>query len=151
MAQFFKVDYEGKSKLLVARRVMLMEQMSMATSAERERDKKLKYNTKSKSQALLVSAVSDGLHNDKEKSKKRSPQNDIVTAFGAIKSEVEALKTEVRTKSNQSAPPGKWPERRRLPLRLSCLESKKEYCSHCFKCGSGSHFARGCRKHLKGN
>ena len=30
--------------------------------------------------------------------KKRSPQNDILTAIGANKSEVEALKTEVRKK-----------------------------------------------------
>ena len=94
---------------------VLMQQMSMATSAEKERDKKLKDNTKSKSPVLSVSAVSDGLHNDKEESKKRSPQNDILTAIGAIKSEVEALKTEVRKKSNQT-PPGKWPERRRPPF-----------------------------------
>ena len=125
---------------------VLMQHMSIATSAEKERDKKLKDNTKSKSPALSVSAASDGLHNDKEESKKRSPQNDILTAIGAIKSEVEALKTEVRKKSNQSASPGKWPERRRPPLCSSCLEGKKEYCNHCFKCGSDSHFARGCRE-----
>ena len=46
--------------------------------------------------SLSVSAVSDGLHNDKEESKKRSPQNDILTAIGAIMSEVEVLITEVR-------------------------------------------------------
>ena len=45
---------------------VLMQQMSMATSAEKERDKKLKDNTKSKSPALSVSTVSDGLQNDKE-------------------------------------------------------------------------------------
>lgn len=60
---------------------VLMQQISMATSAEKERDKKLKDNTKSKSPALSVSAVSDGLHNDKEESKKGSPQNDILTAI----------------------------------------------------------------------
>ena len=86
---------------------VLMQQMSMATSAEKERNKKLKDKTKSKSSALSVSAVSDGLHNDKEESKKCSPQNDILTAIGTIKSEVKAFKTEVRKKSNQSAPPGK--------------------------------------------
>ena len=115
---------------------VLMQQMSMATSAEKERDQKLRDNAKSKPPALSVSAVSDGLHNDKEESKKCSPQNNILAAIGAIKSEVEALKTEVRKKSSQSAPPGKWPERRRSPLCSSCLESKKEYCNHCFKCGS---------------
>ena len=77
---------------------VLMQEMSMATSADKERDKKLKDNIESKSPALSVSAVSDGLHNDKEESKKRSPQNDILTAIGAIKSGVEVLKTEVRKK-----------------------------------------------------
>ena len=48
---------------------VLMQQMSMFTSAEKERDKELKDNTKSKSPALSVSAVSDGLHNGKEESK----------------------------------------------------------------------------------
>ena len=72
-----------------------------------------------------MSAVSDALHADKEGSKKPSPQNDIPTAIGAIKSEVEALKTEVRKKSNQSVPPGKWPERRRPLLCSSCLEREE--------------------------
>ena len=60
---------------------VLMQQISMATSAEKEGDKKLKDNTKSKSPALSVSAASDGLRNDKEESKKCSPQNDILTGY----------------------------------------------------------------------
>ena len=46
---------------------VLMQQISMATSAEKESDKKLKENTKTKSPASSVSAVSDGLHNGKRK------------------------------------------------------------------------------------
>ncbi|CAH3169315.1 unnamed protein product, partial [Porites lobata] len=95
---------------------VLMQQMSMATSAEKERDKKLKNNTKTKQPPLSVSAVSDGPPKEKEGGKKNSPQNDLLTAISAIKSEVEALKSEVRKNSNQSVPPGKWPERRRPPL-----------------------------------
>ena len=69
-----------------------------------------------------------------------------------IKSEVEALKGEVRKQSSgQSVPHGKGLERRKPPMRLSCLENKKEYCNHCFKCGSDSHFARECRKQLNRN
>lgn len=130
---------------------VLMQQMSMATSAEKERDKKLKNNTKTKQPPLSVSAVSDGPPKEKEGGKKNSPQNDLLTAISAIKSEVEALKSEVRKNSNQSVPPGKWPERRRPPLCSSCLENRKEYCNHCFKCGSESHLARGCRKQLNRN
>lgn len=132
---------------------VLMQQMSMATSAEKERDKKLRNNSKTKPPALSVSAVSsDDSPNGKEENKKNTPQNDLLTAISAIKSEVEALKSEVRKKStDQSVPHGKWPERRRPPLCSSCLENKKEYCNHCFKCGSDSHFARGCRKQLNRN
>ena len=78
---------------------VLMQQMSMATSPEKKRNKKLKDNTKAKSPALSVSALSDGLYDDKQGSKKRSPQNDVLTAIGAIKSEVEALKAEVKKKA----------------------------------------------------
>lgn len=131
---------------------VLMQQMSMATSAEKERSKKLRNSSKSKSPALSVSAVSDGSTKGKEESKKSTPQNDLLTAISAIKSEVEALKSEFRKKgSDQSVPPGKWPERRRLPLCSSCLENKQEFCNHCFKCGSDTHFARGCRKPLNRN
>lgn len=129
---------------------VLMQQMSMATSAEKERYKKLRNNSKTKPPALSVSAVSDDSPKGKEENKKNTPQNDLLTAISAIKSEVEALKSEVRKKStDQSVPHGKWPERR-PPLCSSCLENK-EYRNHCFKCGSDSHFARGCRKQLNRN
>jgi len=32
------------------------------------------------------------------------------------------------------------------PLCSRCFGNKLEYCNHCFKCGSDSHFARGCQK-----
>ena len=128
---------------------VLMQRMSMATSAEKERDKKLKNNSRSKPPTVSVSAVSDASSKDKQESKKCTPQNDLLAAITAIKSEVEALKGEVRKQSSdQSVPHRKGPERRRPPMCSSCLENKKEYCNHCFKCGSDSHFARGCRKQL---
>ena len=51
---------------------MLMQQMSMATSAEKERDKKLRNNSKAKSPVLSVSAVSDhdGSSKGREKGRK---------------------------------------------------------------------------------
>lgn len=131
---------------------VLMQQMSMATSAEKERDKKLRDNSKSKPPALSVSAVSDDSSKGREENKKSTrPQNDLLTAISAIKSEVEALKSEVRKNTDKSVPPAKWPERRRPLLCSSCHENKKEYCNHCFKCGSDFHFARGCKKQLNRN
>jgi len=79
---------------------VLMQQMSMAASAEKERDKKLRNNSKTKPPTLSVSAVSsDDSPNGKEENKKNTPQNDRRTAISAIRSEVEALKSEVRKKS----------------------------------------------------
>ena len=131
---------------------VLIQQMSAATSAEKERGKKVKNNDRSKPPAVSVSAVSDDSSNGKQESKKSTPQNDLLAAITAIKSEVEALQGEVRKqKSDQSVPHGKGLERRRPPIRSSCLEKNKEYCNHCFKCGSDSHFARGGRKQLNRN
>lgn len=71
--------------------------------------------------------------------------SDLVAAINAIKSEVEALRGEVRKKDGtNSISSGRGP--RRPTLCSSCFENKKECCNYCFKCGSVSHFARGCRK-----
>ena len=85
---------------------VLMQQMSMAASAEKERDEKLRNNSKTKPPALSISAVSsDDSPNGKEENKKNTPQNDLLTAISAIKSEVEALKSEVRKKSTDQVYP----------------------------------------------
>ena len=82
---------------------VLIQQMSMASSAEKERDKKLK--TRSKPPTVSVSSVSDDSAKDKQESKKSNSQSDILAAITAIKSEVEALKGEIRKQSsNQSVP-----------------------------------------------
>ena len=130
---------------------VVIQQMSMASSAEKERDKKLKTNDRHRSKPPTASASSEsgGSPNDKQESKKRNSQSDILAAITAIKSEVEALKGEIRKQSsNQCVPHTKGPEREGLPMCSNCLQKKKDYCNHCFKCGSDSHFARGCRKQL---
>ena len=128
---------------------VLIQQMSMANSAEKEREKKLKTNNRSKPPTVSVSSVSDDSPKDKQESKKSNSQSDILAAITAIKSEVEALKGEIRKQtSNQNVPHTKGPERKGPPMCSNCLQNKKDYCNHCFKCGSDSHFARGCRKQL---
>ena len=128
---------------------VLIQQMSMTTSAEKERDKKLKTNNRSKPPTVSVSSVSDDLPKEKQESKKSNSQSDILAAIIAIKSEVEALKGEIRKQSsNRSVPHTKGPERKGPPMSSNCLQNKMDYCNHCFKCGSDSHFARGCRQQL---
>ena len=92
---------------------VLIQQMSMASSAEEERDKKLKTNNRSKPPTISVPSVSDDSPKDKQESKKSNSQSDILAAITAIKSEVDALKGEIRKQSsNQSVPHTKGPERK---------------------------------------
>ena len=123
-----------------------MQQMGVAVSAEKERGKKLRGN-KPRSPLATVASVSDP-SNEKKSKQEPSQQSDLMAAINAIKSEVEALKGEVRRKDVDKT--GSGLERRRPPRCSSCVEKKEEYCNHCFKCGSESHFARGCRKSLNG-
>ena len=120
---------------------VLMQQMGVAVSAEKER------GNKPRSPLGTVASVSDP-SNEKKSKQEPSQQSDLMAAINAIKSEVEALKGEVRRKDVDKT--GSGLERRRPPRCSSCVEKKEEYCNHCFKCGSESHFARGCRKSLNG-
>ena len=117
--------------------------MGVAVSAEKERDKKLRGN-KPRSPLATVASVSDP-SNEKKSKQEPSQQSDLMAAINAIKLEVEALKGEVRRKDVDI---GRGLEKRRPPRCSSCVEKKEEYCNHCFKCGSGSHFTRGCRQSL---
>ena len=128
---------------------VLIQEMSMASSAEKERDKKLKTNNRSKPPTVSVSSASEDSPKDKQESKKSNSQSDILAAITAIKSQVEALKGEIgKQSSNQSVPHTKGPERKGPPTCSNYLQNEKDYCNHCFKCGSDSHFARGYRKQL---
>ena len=60
---------------------VLIQQMSMASSAEKERDKKLKNNNRSKPPTVSVSSVSDDSPKDKQESKKSNSQSDILAAI----------------------------------------------------------------------
>ena len=125
---------------------VLIQQMSVAASAEKERDKNLKNNSKSKSPAASVVSVSDS-SNEKKVPKESLPLSDFVAAINAIKSEVEPLRGEVRKRDTTNGISScRGP--RRLPLCSGCFENKKEYCNLCFNCGSDSHFVRGCWKSL---
>ncbi|KAL9962454.1 hypothetical protein ACROYT_G031558 [Oculina patagonica] len=105
---------------------VLMQQMSMATSAEKERDKKLRNNSKTKPPALSVSTVSDDSSKGKEENKKSTPQNDLLAAISAIKSEVEALKSEGAVKQESTAS-----ARRETVVN----PPKSHQCNNCCKTG----------------
>ena len=58
------------------------------------------------------------------------------------------IQEEMKTNQNahQSNPP---PTRRRLGCPNCKAQGQGEMCTHCFKCGSSEHYARGCR--MRGN
>lgn len=78
--------------------------------------------------------------NEKKLKEEPSQQSDLMAAVHAIKSEVEVLKEEVRRKDADKI--GRRMQRRRPSRCSSCVEEKEDYCNHCFKCGSNSHFVK---------
>ena len=115
---------------------VLIQQMSVAASAESERNKKLRSQSKGR---LSVSVVREDV--TQPSSQTKPPQDDILAAINAIKSEMKALKEEIHKPKNTRK------EERKEPSRCQgCKDRNIQRCNHCFKCGSDSHFARGCRK-----
>ena len=74
----------------------------------------------------------------------------MVAALEAVQSDLASLK-EAFNKSQiagKEAPKG---DQRNQFKRIStlcktCKEKGEEKCSHCYKCGSTEHYARGCKK-----
>lgn len=115
---------------------VLIQQVSVAAAAESERNKKLK--SQSKYRVPTVATVTEEVK--KQTTLKQPKQDDLLVAINAIRGEVKALKEEMYR------PKGGNKEEKRGPrICQNCKEEKKKSCNHCFKCGSDSHFARGCR------
>ena len=76
-----------------------------------------------------------------------------------LKAAIEALNTEVKTSPGAIPQPeqgrgnrwssgrgqGRREVRPRPPKCSKCLAKGEQWCNHCFKCGSDSHYAIGCR------
>ena len=84
----------------------------------------------------------------------------MTSVIEGLRAEVAALRTEVSRQPLRNAPeqssnksqaegpklsasPSASP---RVTKCLACRESGEVWCSHCYKCGSDSHYARGCRR-----
>ena len=143
----------------------LIHQMNVAVSSEEERLRKLKSQTKTKPAYVTQigqEAESPEVPSSKVPTVKKDPNqpNREKTELQELKAEVEALKTEVKSRSEANAQPvrqggnswsyGRGWERREARPRpskcQSCFEKGEERCNHCFKCGSDSHYAIGCRQ-----
>lgn len=142
----------------------LIHQLNVAVSAEEERMKKLKNQSKGKSPT--VSQVSqESLEPTKvPPGKVPTPKEDAKSTdttkaeLQELKAAVEALKTEVKARPGTDPQPeqgrgNRWSSSRgqgrremrpRPPKCSKCLAKGEQWCNHCFKCGSDSHFVIGC-------
>lgn len=95
-----------------------------------------------------------------EKSSKSSPQDPPTdkpkkpNVVDTLLSEIESLKGTVNAMMAKQQQPqfnAYKPSTRKPRLCSTCESQQKETCDHCFYCGSGEHFARGCRKRPRSN
>ena len=108
--------------------------MSTAASAESERNKKLWSQSKGRPTVPTIQKEANQPSNQD-----KQPPNDLLAAINVIKSEVKALKEEIHKPKQTSKG-----ERREPWCCQGCKDGNIQRCNHCFKCGSESHFARGC-------
>ena len=144
---------------------LLIHQLNISVSAEEERIKKLKNQSKSKSPIVSQIGQESPQPNKAPPCKVPTPKEDPKSTDSTkselqdLKAAVEALKTEVKARSGTTPLPeqgrgnrwssGRGQGRRELrprpPKCSKCLAKGEQWCNHCFKCGSDSHYAIGCR------
>lgn len=140
---------------------LLLQKMQIAQYNENERAQKIKGTNKVTHRASLSTVERDDDENDQleitvaAKPTKPIKENPLFTKMeesntaireltGQVASLVQTVQREKKTVDDDQtkAPPTafKRPKRR----CVACQQDKKD-CNHCFKCGSDTHWARGCR------
>ena len=139
----------------------LIHQLNVAVSAEEERGRKLKGQSKVK--PTYITHIGQEVEPPSESprktpSQKQEPSQKKAKAdFQELRAEIEALKTEMKSKPRESSLQGsegrgRWTGRGRRDSRprpvkcRTCTEKGAEWCNHCLKCGSDNHYAVGCRQ-----
>ena len=107
----------------------IIEKMTAIMSSEQERDQKFQ----NKQRKGGVHAVETQSESNKA----------LLQTLESVKAEVASLRETVH-----KPPVSRYPEKSATRPRLCdyCFENNKTFCNHCYKCGSSSHIARGCRK-----
>ena len=107
----------------------IIEKMTVIMSSEQERDQKFQ----NKQRKGGVNAVETQSESNKA----------LLQTLESVKAEVASLRETVH-----KPPVSRYPEKSATRPRLCdyCFENNKTFCNHCYKCGSSSHIARGCRK-----
>jgi len=133
---------------------VLMEKVNVAVSAEAERFNKMNVSKK----AVKVHQVTQNSHREGEGqsgvnavANKNEKPNKLFATLEAVQADLAYLKGVVnqsrpRLDHNESNSAGQSQFRSsRFRLCRDCEEKGMDRCNHCYKCGSTTHFARGCR------
>lgn len=118
----------------------LMETLNIASSEECERENKLR--STAREHKATINEVKNPTPEPKQNKGKPSDADAYMTTLKALQAELASLRSDFNKTREGERNPGE----RRAPRRCAKCEDTTSRCSHCFKCGSSEHFARGCRK-----
>ena len=120
----------------------LLETLTVAVGNEAERRQKLSRKLSQNSSVNEVSAHPE----QAAKPREQKPTKDDWEQMKA------AIRSIVQTEMKSHTPPQPPSYQRRRRGCPSCQEAGQgDSCSHCFRCGSSEHYARGCRKQGNGS
>ena len=131
----------------------LLEVLTSAVGQETERLQKLR-SRQGRTEVLSASADVPPMDQpissaaSKEKEKKVTTTKEM-PGWSEMQAAIRSIIQE-EMKSNQKAPQSNPPpSKRRMGCPRCKAEGQGDMCTHCFKCGSSEHYARGCR--MRGN
>lgn len=126
---------------------LLLEKLNKSASSETERLKK-QTKTRSYQAAHAIEATS------KKVTKRETPPTPLEESLNGLRVDIEGLKelkiqvAQIQESLSRDRPVS-YKGKRGCPKCRS--ENVGDRCNHCFRCGSGEHYARGCRQRPPGN
>jgi hypothetical protein len=120
----------------------LMQKLNVAVSEESERVNKFSSGSR-KAVANQVNAPTEQSHEKQQAKERAQGENIYMATLKAVQAELAALRSDfTKARENEKKPEGRNARRR----CNNCEETNLQTCTHCFKCGSSEHFARGCKQ-----
>ena len=137
----------------------LMGYVNQAVTAQEERETKLKMASHKSGKVNVLNYTKDENDLPEMKSgKQQQPENSkFMAALEAVKSEVSRLSQRLNEPRSQNTPyyrgQTKGPNKNPSPNIRACQpcqdKSNTSTCDHCYFCGSGEHWSKGCHKRIQ--
>ena len=126
--------------------------MNIATSTELERTEKHKNNNRRRTGVQSIEITDTDVEEQQPSTKKKNTvsfkdteSNQLVATLQAIQSQLGTLRQDVNQLRANSATTITDTNRTMRNRCHNCVIDKRDFCDHCYRCGSTDHFARGCR------